>query len=285
MFTISSKTKHFFASAAMAGALAFSGSAVAGPFILAGTDADDHGSVSAGVNQDGWFFMQRALENLSSATSLTNTNKHVVNLGSLSGGEAGLAAASAFGLSSLATSGWSFSNVDGDTDVTNFFNGTGTVNINNTSLIMMDSGQNVGGGSSVSERGLFTTNATVIDTFLGNGGGLFSRANGYGWVSALLPSLTVLGGQSSGISLTAAGSSAFPSLTNADLSAGPYHNEFDNIGALTVLGVETTTGDIVVIGSSGGSVSNPDPVPEPGMIAIFAIGLVGLGLARRKRAA
>jgi len=285
MNKFSSKTKHIFASAAIAGVMAFSGSAVAGPFILAGTDADDHGSVSGGVNQDGWFFMQRSLENLAVAASLTNTNKHVVNLGSLSGSQAGSAAASAFGLSSLVGSGWSFSNVDGATDITNFFNGTGTVNINNTSLIMMDSGQNVGGGSDATERGIFTTNASVIDTFLGNGGGLFSQANGYGWVSALLPSLTVVSGQSSGISLTAAGSAAFPSLTNADLSAGPYHNEFTNIGALTVLGEETATGDFVIIGSSGGSVSAPTPVPEPGMIAIFAIGLAGLGFARRKRTA
>ena len=39
-----------------------SSSAFAGPFILAGTDADDHGFVAAGANQDGWLFMQRALE-------------------------------------------------------------------------------------------------------------------------------------------------------------------------------------------------------------------------------
>ncbi|MFT7573076.1 MAG: hypothetical protein ACI9JL_004135 [Paracoccaceae bacterium] len=284
MFTISSKTKHFFASAAMAGALAFSGSAVAGPFILAGTDADDHGFASGGVNQDGWFFMQRSLENLAAAGSLTNTNMHVVNLGS-SGSTAQAAATSAFNLSSLSGSGWSFSNVDGDTDVTNFFNGTGTVNINNTSLIMMDSGNHVGGGSSSSERGIFTTNASVIDTFLGNGGGLFSQANGYGWVSALLPSLTVIGSSGSGISLTPGGNSAFPGLTNPDLSSGPFHNRFDNVGALTVLGTANDNGEAVIIGSSGGSVSAPTPVAEPGMIAIFAISLAGLGYVRRKRTA
>lgn len=283
MNKFSSKTKHIFASAAIAGVMAFSGSAVAGPFILAGTDADDHGFFDGTNNQDGWFFMQRALENLSTAASLTNTLKRVVNLGSSSSALA--AATSAFNQSSLATSGWTFVNVDTDAAITSFFDGSGTDNINNTSLIMMDSGNNVGGGSSNSERAIFTANATVIDTFLGAGGGLFSQANGYGWVSALLPSLTVNAGQSSGISLTAAGSAAFPSLTNADLSAGPYHNEFTNIGALTVLGEETATGDFVIIGSSGGSVSAPTPVPEPGMIAIFAIGLAGLGFVRRKRTA
>lgn len=283
MNKFSSKTKHIFASAAIASVMAFSGSAVAGPFILAGTDADDHGSFSGGVNQDGWFFMQRALENLSTSAGLTNTLKRVVNLGS--SGSALAAATSAFNQSSLATSGWTFVNVDTDAAITNFFNGSGTDNINNTSLIMMDSGDHVGGGSSNSERAIFTANATVIDTFLGAGGGLFSQANGYGWVSALLPSLTVNLGGGSGISLTAAGGTAFPALTNADLSSGPFHNRFENFGTIPVLGTANDNGDAVIIGSSGGSITDPDQVPEPGMIAIFAIGLAGLGFARRKRAA
>ena len=65
-----------------AASLMASSAAFAGPFILAGTDADDHGSVSGGVNQDGWFFMQRALENL--ATDVTNGNTTVAFLGSTS---------------------------------------------------------------------------------------------------------------------------------------------------------------------------------------------------------
>jgi len=39
----------------------------AGPFILAGTDADDHGSATASANVDGWLFMQKVLENLAPA--------------------------------------------------------------------------------------------------------------------------------------------------------------------------------------------------------------------------
>lgn len=78
-----------------------SSTAFAGPFILAGTDADDHGSVSAGVNQDGWFFMQRSLENI--GAGVTNSNKTVTILGST--GSAATAANSAFNLSSLASTG------------------------------------------------------------------------------------------------------------------------------------------------------------------------------------
>ncbi len=161
----------------------------AGPFILAGTEADDHGSSSGGTNNLGWLFMQRALENLTSFSTLTNGNLNVVNLGS--SGQAQSAATSAFNLSSLAGGGgWSFTNIDGVAGITDFFAGTGTVNINNIGIIMMDSGTRVGGGLSSTERAVFTTNAAVIDNFLGTGGGLFSQSNGYGWVTSLLPALT-----------------------------------------------------------------------------------------------
>lgn len=75
----------------------FVSAAHAGPFILAGTDADDHGGANATENLTGWLFMQRALENLASSSALTNGHLNVVNLGSSSTGEAGRAAASAFG--------------------------------------------------------------------------------------------------------------------------------------------------------------------------------------------
>ena len=60
----------------------------AGPFILAGTDADadDHGSATASANVDGWLFMQKVLENL--APAVTNGNKTVVSLGSNPGSTA-----------------------------------------------------------------------------------------------------------------------------------------------------------------------------------------------------
>lgn len=256
----------------------------AGPFILAGTDADDHGFASGGANIDGWFFMQRALENLSTASSLTNGFKTVVNLGSSS--TALNAATSAFNLSSLAGSGWNFVNIDGTAAITDYFNGVGAININNTGIIMMDSGNNVTGGSSTSERAIFTTNAVTIDNFLGTGGGLFSQSNGYDWVTALLPTLNIISGGGSGISLTAAGNAAFPGLVDSDLSAGPRHNRFGNTGSIPVLAVDNS--DIaVIIGSAGGSVTNPDPdptpVPVPATLALLGIGLIGMaGTLRRK---
>ena len=103
---------------ATATALALSAaSAHAGPFIISGTDSDDHGGTSSGANTGGWLYMQKALENLGGA--VTNGNKTVVTLGT-SGSTAGAAASSAFSLSSLVGAGWTFGTVDGTTDLAAF---------------------------------------------------------------------------------------------------------------------------------------------------------------------
>lgn len=270
MTKFSLKFKLLFSVACMA-----STSAIAGPFILAGTDADDHGSVSAGVNQNGWFFMQRALENI--GAGVTNGNKTVAILGSTS--TAGAAANSAFNLSSLVGGGWSSSNIS-IADFANFFSGVGSVNINNVGVLLMDSGGNVGGGVSGSS---FSAYSATINSFVGSGGGLFSQANGYQWLTALLPAVTVTSESSTGISLTAAGNSAFPGLTNADLSAGPYHSAFNGFSPIPVLGISNTTSNSIIIGGSGGSITNPNGVPEPISLALMGIGLAGLAAARRSK--
>ncbi|ASP48952.1 PEP-CTERM sorting domain-containing protein [Cognaticolwellia beringensis] len=255
--------------------------ATAGPIILSGTDADDHGSASGGANLSGWLFMQRVLENLSTAASLTNGHLNVVNLGSSS--SALNAATSAFNLSSLVGNGWSFTNIDTDAAIADYFAGNGAVNINNTGIMMMDSGQHVSGGSSASERALFSTNATIIDNFLGLGGGLFSQANGYAWVNTLLPTLSIVSGGGNGANLTAAGTAAFPGLSNADLTGGPRHNRFANVGGLSVFATDNS-GVAVIIGTSGGSILNPGiTVPEPSTLAIFALGIMGLASRRFKK--
>ncbi|MBC8128226.1 MAG: hypothetical protein H8M99_13880 [Gloeobacteraceae cyanobacterium ES-bin-144] len=254
--------------------------AFAGSFIIAGTDADDHGFANGSGNQDGWLFMQRALENI--APGVTNGNKTVVAIGT-SGGTATNAATSAFNLSSLPGAGWTLSFVDGAANLSTFFTGSG---IGAAGILLMDSGDNVGGGADSTERGVFTTNATAINNFLGAGGGLFSQANEYGWVNALVPGLTVTVEQNDGLALTAAGSAAFPGLNNADLSAGPWHNFFGNTGTLPILATSTDPfrpGVPVILGAQGGTVTNPQPtrVPDTGSTLALMLGSMGSLLGGR----
>jgi hypothetical protein len=175
--------------------------------------------------------------------------------------------------------------LNGVTAITNFFNGTGATNINNSGIMMIDSGGNVSGGIDFSEDAVLTANAGLINSFIGGGGGLFSQASALGWLSALIPGIVITpGGDSTALVLTADGNSAFPGLTNADISSGPWHAEFGNYSPLFLL-AEDTSGRDVIIGASGGSITDPDPVgvPEPITMSLFGAGLVGAAALRRRK--
>ena len=256
----------------------------AGPFIFAGTDADDHGSATATANQNGWLFMQRAIENLgASVVAGANGNRVVVALGSNPGTRAGNAAASAFRFSALAAT-WTFVNVNGTAALNAFFDGTMATNVGNVGLIMLDSGANVTGGLDTAEQAVLANRANDLNSFLGAGGGLFSQANGYGFLSALVPNLALNEFEAQNIALTAAGQAAFPGLTNSDLSAGPYHGNFENTGGIPVLGtgVGANAGRAVVIGSATGTITNPMPVPEPLSLVILLSGLAASAVGRQR---
>jgi hypothetical protein len=292
-------------------ALALSAMSVqAGPLIIAGTDADDHGSVSGGVNQTGWEFMQSSITNIANAVS--NGNRVAVCIG-CNGSTATAAFNSAFNLSNLA--GWTSTSLTSVAAITSFFDGTGAVNINNAGMIYMPTvTSNVTGGITDAQLAVVNANGATINNFLSTGGGLFTQdqANstiGYGWLTSLLPGLNVRGDNVGGVAntstlqLTADGQAQFPTLTNADLSnATPWHAYFTGtFGALQSLVVGNGDGvggfnDTVVLGggfAGGGGVivcgtpGAPDCPPSTNVplapsLPLVALGLFGLMAMRRK---
>jgi hypothetical protein len=294
----------------LCGAVALSlvaASAEAGPILIDGTDAEEHGSFNGVANVNGWAYFQAGFENL--LPQVGNGNRTAVCLGCT--GSTQNAFASAFDLA-IKPAGWTRETLDGTTAIADYFAGTSPRTLATTGLIYIPTGGNTSGGITPDELAIINANATALNDFVAGygtpsaGGGLFAHGEGntgaasWGWLTTLIPGIVATeSGGGNNLELTADGMAAFPNLTNASVQAGtPWHNHFSgNLGGLKVL-VQTTDGPAgraVVIGGGAGSVigcglpGQPAcPVPEPTTISLLALGLpalVGAALRRKKPAA
>jgi hypothetical protein len=287
--------------------------------IIDGTDANDHGDVDSGppeTNEEGWLYMQRALENIASQVHVSVT-KTVVNLGAGSN-HALEAITSAFDLSTLPGAGWTLQTVDGTSNIDTWL---ASLNTTNTGILYIPTAGGLDPGDvSEAELAIINGRANEINTFVAGpgdptlGGGLFAMAEStdpqdaipYGWLQTLIPGITITelgsGGENSPLTLTPAGTAAFPGLSNADLSSGPWHDFFSgNLGGLSVLatGPEGGVTRNVILGGGAGTVigcgepgqpacEEPGPggvIPEPGTMGLWMMGLAGFGIVKRRHVA
>lgn len=250
--------------------LAMAGSAlgVGGPVILGGDDLQDHGSFDTATNQnlEGWLYIQKSLENISPKVGRTNDGT-VAALGAADapgatssncGGAIGHAAAKA---------GLGVTYHDTAAGISGFFTQLASGAIN--PRIIWIGGVGASNCMDAEEIAAVAANASGIDAFVNQGGGLMSHGNDAvygtpmtpGWLNALIPGIEAVGGGSSGdLELTPAGLAAFPGLTNTDVNAGPWHNHFrGDFGGLNVLVQTNVASDIIPLGSAvvlgGGQVS------------------------------
>lgn len=278
----------------MFAALAMAAPAFAGPVIIDGTDANDHGTVSGGVNVNGWEYMQRALENVGGQLSgPAAVSKRIAVLGINPGvsSQARNAINSAFGLSTLAGAGWGLDFYDSAASISTYFSGIGLAN---TSILYLPTYGNSSGDMDFAEMASVNANATQIQGFVAAGGGLFamgeSGSGAWGWLTTLIPGIVATdvgaGGIGTDITLTPAGATAFPGLTNGDLAgADPWHGYFSgNLGTLSVMGTALDGGNTrnVIIGGGTQTVISA-PFPASLLLLGFGAGVV-LCLRRRSEA-
>jgi len=210
---------------------------VQGPVFVDGGDRDDHGSFSAGVNHDGWLFMQQALSFVYNSKVATfggvsgAGTKNVLAIG-LHGGQAQNAFTSAAALAK--PGGLTFDIVTGAA--------ISTVNFSNYDLIYVPSNSdNTGGGIDGPESDLLAARATgpgSIQNYVRAGGGIVSLtdadsnavAGPFGWLKIPTPFSIIdftAGGISDQLRKTPEAIAAGFTISDAELTNGiPYHNVF-----------------------------------------------------------
>ena len=256
-----------------------------GPVILDGTDSGYHGQVdSSGTISGQWIYTQKAYENLINGVSQTYASSSNGRIAVIGAAEASFKPTSN---NCGAAAYWAAQNMaspvpvdfyEGATAINSFFDDVqgGTTR---PLLIHLVDGICSTNRMSASELNAVNNRANDIAIHVNRGGALLSNtgahisgAVNYGWLTTLFPDLTATqsGCSGSSLQLTADGISAFPSLTNSDMS-GAWHNCFTSTSTPFPLDVlATQNGHAVVIG--GAAVTLPSTVSATASSASPEIG-------------
>jgi len=267
----------------------------AGPVIMAGDDLTDHGSRVGTANIQGWLYIEKAIGNiLNTPGNITRPGNDgsIAALGSAStgcpptcpGGNAGAAIGSA-----AAVLGKTVTYYEGAPAISGFLSSLGPTG--GPAMIWL-AGTGASNNLDLAEGAALTANAGAIAAFVSSGGGLMAHGSGataYGWLTALLPGLIEASPCSIPATLTAAGMTAFPGLTNADISAGPCHSNFSgSLGSLVVLALDSGTParNFIIGGGAGTIISQQVNVPTLSgwmlvLLGVLIAGTAVLLLARR----
>lgn len=269
--------------------------ACAGPVILGGDDLTDHGSVSGGVNQLGWLYIEKAVGNilnLPGNITRPGNNGRIAALGSTASSATSSDAGAAIG-SAAAALGKSVDYYDGAAAINQFFTDLASGAVNPAMLWIAGTGASNDLDST--EGAALTANAAAIAAFVNSGGGLMAHGSGadaYGWLPVVIPGLTnVSGCSTTGATLTPAGQAAFPGLTVADITAGPCHSNFQgNLGSLQALALDGAGLNFIIGGGAAaalGPAGPAAPIPTLGewgiLIMASLLGLLGMSAFRKGR--
>ena len=246
-------------------------SAVGGPVILGGDDLTEHGSYDpvADVNEDGWLYLQKALENVAPQVTRAGNDGSIAALGSVDSTATDSDAGGAMHYAAQ-EAGLTVTYYDGAAAIEAFFTSlrAGTAK----PAIVWVAGTDASNDLDSTESAALVNNATTIADFVGSGGGLISHGTDYSWLSALLPGTTTVIVSTSGgdLYLTPEGTAAFPGVTAANFNSGPWHNYFQgNFGGLGVLVRSSTIDDAsgndaaVVLGGAAVTFTPGGSCPPP----------------------
>lgn len=276
-------------------ALAWSANTLAGPVVIGGDDLNDHGSWDGSSNLVGWLYIENALASLIPQVTLSGNDGTIVVLGSdpssIPGATSSDGCTAAYFPAQALVPARTVTCIEGDTAINTYL--AGVASGTNRPAVIVYPGSGVGNAVDPLEEAAWAANATTIADYVAAGGGLLAHEGDYTWLTALLPGIIVSSTCEAdpGATLTTAGNTAFPTLTDADINAGPCHESFSgDFGGLQVLANDASIPPLAfILGGGGGTTFEGTPmvVPalHPWMLALLGafLGLLALYQLSRPR--